>query len=132
MPVKYVNRKRQAYFLHEGKTKTGKPKYFFSKDSEGDLRDAIPEGYEIYENPNAQVFLRKITPQIITDEEVAIVQAGPSEVCAVPEVHRGRERGTHRRPRSRGRLLPSDVAIHAGRRKGSEILRGSVVLSGQH
>ena len=56
MPVKHVNRKRQTYFLHEGKTKTGKPKYFFSKDSEGNLLDAVPDGYEIYENPNAQVF----------------------------------------------------------------------------
>ncbi|MEA5449374.1 hypothetical protein VB780_12395 [Leptolyngbya sp. CCNP1308] len=36
----------------------------------------VPKGYEIYENPNAQVFLRKIQPQIITPEEVAIVQAG--------------------------------------------------------
>jgi len=35
MSVKHVNRKRDTYFLHEGKTKTGKPKYFFSKESEG-------------------------------------------------------------------------------------------------
>ena len=59
MPVKHVNRKRHTYFLHEGKTKTGKPKYFFSKDSEGTLLDAVPDGYEIYKHPNAQVFLRK-------------------------------------------------------------------------
>ena len=87
MPVKHINRKRQAYFLHAGKTKTGKPKYFFSKDSEGDLLDTIPDGYEIYENPNAQVFLRKITPQVITDEEVAVVQTALWEIVAVPDVH---------------------------------------------
>ena len=75
MPVKHVNRKRQTYFLHEGKTKTGKPKYFFSKDSEGTLLDAVPDGYEIYENPNAQVFLRKKTPQVVTDAEIAVVKA---------------------------------------------------------
>ena len=37
MPVTHVNRKREAYFLHEGMTKAGKPKYFFSKDSAGEL-----------------------------------------------------------------------------------------------
>ncbi|MEI8375624.1 MAG: hypothetical protein WCJ35_22615 [Planctomycetota bacterium] len=73
MSMKHVNRKRDTYFLHEGKTKTGKPKYFFSKESEGILLDTIPNGYEVYENPNAQVFLRKITPQVITNEEVQIV-----------------------------------------------------------
>ena len=88
MSVKHVNRKRDVYFLHEGKTKTGKPKYFFSKESDGTLLDTIPEGYEVYENPNAQVFLRKIMPQVITNEEVQIVQAGlrkfaPSQRCIV-------------------------------------------------
>ncbi|MGO8748660.1 MAG: hypothetical protein ACLQNE_22040 [Thermoguttaceae bacterium] len=63
MSVEHINRKRQTYFLHEEKTKTGKSTYFFSKDSKGDLLETIPEGYEIYEHPNAQVFLRKITPQ---------------------------------------------------------------------
>ena len=76
MAVEYVNRKQKTYYLHEGKTKTGKPKYFFSMKAEGALVDVIPEGYEVYENPNAQVFLRKIQPQIITPEEVAIVQEG--------------------------------------------------------
>ena len=88
MVVTHVNRKRDTYFLHQGKTKTGKPKFFFSKDSEGDLLDAVPDGYEIYENPNAQVFLRKTMPQVITDEEVAVVQTGlrkfaPSLNCIV-------------------------------------------------
>lgn len=76
MTIEYVNRRGRKYYLHEGKTKTGKPKYFFSMKSEGDLVNAIPEGYEIYENPNAQVFLRKITPQIITPEEITTVREG--------------------------------------------------------
>ena len=42
--------------------------------AEGDLAEAIPEGYEIYENPNAQVFLRKIQPKLIWDSERAIVE----------------------------------------------------------
>jgi hypothetical protein len=73
MPIQHVNRKRQRYYLHEGKTKTGKPNYFFSMKSEGSLVEEIPEGYEIYENPNAQVFLRKIQPQVISDKEKAVI-----------------------------------------------------------
>lgn len=82
MAVTHVNRKRQTYFLHEGKTKTGKAKFFFSKDSEGTLPDAIPEGHEIYENPNAQVFLRKKTLQLVSDEEVAVIKAGIRQYAA--------------------------------------------------
>lgn len=76
MAIEHVNRKGKTYYLHQGKTKTGKPKYFFSMKSAGNLVNRIPDGYEIYENPNAQVFLRKIRPQIVTPEEVDIVQAG--------------------------------------------------------
>jgi hypothetical protein len=56
MTIEHINRRGKKYYLHEGKTKTGKPKYFFSMKSEGNTIDAIPEGYEIYENPNAQFF----------------------------------------------------------------------------
>jgi hypothetical protein len=76
MPITYVNAKEKTYYLHQGVTKTGKPKYHFAMKSEGNLTDSIPEGYEIYENPNAQVFLRRITPKIITDEERAMVEEG--------------------------------------------------------
>ena len=71
-----MNRQQKTYYLHVGTTKTGKPKYFFSTKAEGTLVEALPEGYEIHENPNAQVFLRKIQPQVITPEEVAIVHSG--------------------------------------------------------
>ncbi|HEY9661246.1 MAG TPA: hypothetical protein V6C65_22560, partial [Allocoleopsis sp.] len=76
MPVTYTNRRGKTHYLHQGKTKTGKPKYFFSLKQEGDLVDEIPAEYEIYENPNTQVFLRKKQPQVFTDEELAIVEAG--------------------------------------------------------
>ncbi len=76
MTIQYVNRKGDIYFLHQGKTKTDKPKWFFSKKPTGELADSIPDGFEIYENYNAQVFLRKIVPRLVTDEEVAIVEDG--------------------------------------------------------
>lgn len=74
MPVQFKNRKGKTYYLHRGKTKTGAPQYFFSMKAEGGLAEAIPEGYEIFENPNAQVFLRKIEPKLIWDSERAIVE----------------------------------------------------------
>ena len=66
MTVQYTNRKSKTYYLHEGKTKTGKAKYHFSMKKEGKLIKKIPDGYEIYEHPtNAQVFLRKEQPILI-------------------------------------------------------------------
>ncbi|MEO1347974.1 MAG: hypothetical protein AAFW84_04125 [Cyanobacteria bacterium J06635_15] len=83
MVITHVNRRQQVYYLHQGKTKTGKPKYFFSMNTEGELVEAVPDGYEIYENPNAQVFLRKIQPKIITDEEIAVVEKGLKQFSKV-------------------------------------------------
>ena len=57
VPITYTNAKGKTYYLHQGTTKTGKPKYYFSMESEGHLAASIPVGFEIYENPNAQVFL---------------------------------------------------------------------------
>lgn len=76
MAIQHVNRRGDTYYLHCGKTKTGKPKWFFSTKKDGNLADAVPEGYEVYENPNAQVFLRKLVPQLVTPEEIATVEQG--------------------------------------------------------
>ena len=74
MAYTHTNRKDKIYYLHQGKTKTGKPKYYFSQSDKGDTINSIPNGYEVYENANAQVFLRRIQPKIITDEEVKLVK----------------------------------------------------------
>ena len=75
MGVEYTNRKEKRYCLHVGKTKTGKPKYYFSLKTKGQLAEEIPEGFEIYEHPaNAQVFLRKKIPPLITELEKKLVE----------------------------------------------------------
>ena len=77
MTVQYTNRTGKTYYLCEGKTKTGKPRYFFSlqQNGKGDSVEHVPEGYEIYEHPgNAQVFLRKKRPKVITDIEKHLVE----------------------------------------------------------
>jgi hypothetical protein len=71
--ITYTNAKGQTYVLHQGPTKMGEPTYYFSLKREGHLAESIPDGFEMYENPNAQVFLRRIPPKLITDEERQIV-----------------------------------------------------------
>ncbi len=77
MPISYTNRKGYTYYLHEKKTKKENTKYYFSKkaDNSDKLCEEIPNGYEIYENPNnAQVFLRKEREKKITDFENYMVK----------------------------------------------------------
>ncbi|MCZ6876268.1 MAG: hypothetical protein O7G88_22525 [bacterium] len=85
MPITHVNAKGKTYYLHQGTTKTGKPKYYFSMKREGRLAESIPEDFEIYENPNAQVFLRRIPPKIITDEERQLVEDGMRKYASVQD-----------------------------------------------
>ena len=76
MSLRYTNYKGETYYLHKGKTKKGSSQYFFSKKEKSEPTEAIPKGYEIYENPNGRVFLRKCAPKKITREEVSIVENG--------------------------------------------------------
>src|SRR3954447_9340954 len=76
MAITHTNRKGEVYYLHRGETKAGKPRYYFSRKKDGELADAVPEGYEVHEKPNAQVFLRKVVPTKVTPEEVALVKEG--------------------------------------------------------
>jgi hypothetical protein len=39
-----MNAKGKTYYLHQGTTKTGKPEYYFSMESEGYLAESIPVG----------------------------------------------------------------------------------------
>ena len=60
----------KIYHLLEGKTSTGKPKYFTSRKLSGEPLAAMPFGYEFYERPDtAQVLVRKIKPSAITPLE---------------------------------------------------------------
>lgn len=74
MTIQHTNRRGKTYYLSEGKTKSGKPQYHFSLKERGKAVDKIPESYEMYEHPeNAQVFMRKIRPRLITELEEQIV-----------------------------------------------------------
>lgn len=82
MPYQYINRKKEAYYLFKKPTKTGRVRYYFSKtQKEGTPVNHLPEAYEVYENPNAVVFLRKKQAPVITREEIAVIDQGMRKYC---------------------------------------------------
>jgi hypothetical protein len=76
MTLRYTNHKGETYYLHKGTGKKGGSQYSFSKKQVGIPVKSIPKGYEIYGGPNGRVFLRKIVPKKITQEEVSAVENG--------------------------------------------------------
>ncbi|MGK5082980.1 hypothetical protein WDW37_06715 [Bdellovibrionota bacterium FG-1] len=72
-PFSYVNRKGDAYFLHQGTTKLGKPKYFFSRSPEGSLSE-IPSGFVVTESINAVVSLARPRPTLIPTPDTKSVE----------------------------------------------------------
>ncbi|MDE3091860.1 MAG: hypothetical protein KGJ80_21010 [Chloroflexota bacterium] len=74
MAIQYTNRKGFTFHLCKGKTKTGKPRYFFARDLKGEPVEHIPDGYAISESVNGVVSLVKARPGLIQPREVAIVE----------------------------------------------------------
>ncbi len=68
--LEYENRMGDVYYLQEGKTRTGKPKYYTGRKLTGTPLAAMPEGHEFYERPDTgQVVVRKIPESPITEFE---------------------------------------------------------------
>lgn len=74
MAVTHTNRHDKSFYLHQGTTNTGKPKYFFSLRSEGNLAPAIPVGFEVNEGFDARVSLRRIPIKIFEDKELELIE----------------------------------------------------------
>ena len=74
--IEHTNRRRQTYYLHKGVTKSGRANWFFSLKFPASPVESIPEGFEVYETPDGQVFLRKARPKLITDVEL-LEECGP-------------------------------------------------------
>ena len=76
--MNYVNRKGDTYYVFQGVTKTGKPKYYVSLKAEstaGVRIDVLPEDFELYEAPmDARVSIRKKLPSDILDNELHFVR----------------------------------------------------------
>lgn len=87
MSLQYVNRRGDRYFVHQGTTKTGKPKYYCSKKPAGVPVDRLPEGFELYENPqNALVSVRKVRPSRITAIERESLARWANELAATQTI----------------------------------------------
>jgi hypothetical protein len=56
-------------------TKTGKLRYYFTREPRDEVPDQIPEGYRINESVNGAVSLVKDRPQLILPQEVASLEA---------------------------------------------------------
>src|SRR5947199_6148941 len=89
MPVSYTNRKGLTYTLYRGQTKTGKPRYYFARTSQGKGEPVteLPPGFTISESVNGVVSLVKDRPSLIQPEEVAAIEVA---VQQHPEARRYR------------------------------------------
>lgn len=87
--VEYTNRRGDRYFVFEGKTKTGKPKYFCARKTSaaGLPIDTLPSGYEIHESPESmQVSVRKIRPSRISQFERELIIRLAGELSEAPSI----------------------------------------------
>lgn len=86
MPVTYKNFRNDTYYLHSKLTKKGTTTYNFSKKAKGviDLKE-VPDGYEIYENPNGRVFLRKVQKPVIHKEEISVINDGMKKYSEIED-----------------------------------------------
>jgi len=75
MSITYTNRKGVIYYLCQGVTKTGKPRYYFAREPQGTPLEQIPAGYIISESVNGIVSLVKARPVQILPDEVAAVES---------------------------------------------------------
>ena len=84
MSVEHINRRGDRYYVFQGRTKTGKPKYYASKSAtsqSGQRVDSLPEDFEIFENPgNAAVTVRRRKRSRIVDAERQLVEQLALEV----------------------------------------------------
>ena len=70
MPIIHRSRTGKTYYLHTGPKRGGGVQHFFSTKPEGSLAERVPEGFEIHETVNGQVYLRREQPKLIREEEL--------------------------------------------------------------
>jgi hypothetical protein len=60
----YQNRRGEMYYVHQGVTKTGKPRYFVAKTVGPGALATLPEGLEIAETANGIVSVRRVDTSV--------------------------------------------------------------------
>jgi hypothetical protein len=74
MPITHTNRKGFTFYLCQGVTKTGKPRYFFAREIKGEPVEQIPAGYTITESVNGVVSLSKAQASQLHEAEINAVK----------------------------------------------------------
>jgi hypothetical protein len=74
MPITHTSRTGKTYYLHTGPKRGGGTQHFLSTKAAGPLAERVPEGFEIYETVNGQVFLRRQPPKLIREDELDIIR----------------------------------------------------------
>lgn len=69
----YINRIGHEYFVHQGITKIGKPKYFASQKQEGAL-EKMPHGFIFGESINGVVTIQRPKPVLVSEVEIELVK----------------------------------------------------------
>jgi len=72
--ISYRNRKGELYYLHEAITRHGNVRYYFARKTKDNLAKFIPLGYEIYESPSSQVYLRRLSEESFHKDEIFIIE----------------------------------------------------------
>ena len=70
--VSYTNRFGDTYYLHQGRTKTGKVRYFAAKTLREGALSTMPENFEFSESINGVVSMRRIDPSAASIAEVDV------------------------------------------------------------
>lgn len=85
MPYTYTNRKGKTYYIRRVEGKRG-VRFVCSQKKTDDVLDAIPEGFEMVENPNGQVSCRRKQKSLITDDELKRVEKLVAKLCKGKDV----------------------------------------------
>ncbi len=75
MSVTYTSRKRRTYFLCQGITRSGKPRYYFAIEPKDKRVEKLPDGYQVQESVNGIVSLVRIRPSLLSKEDIIAVEA---------------------------------------------------------
>jgi hypothetical protein len=121
MTVTYTNWRGVTYYLCRGATKTGKPRYYFTREPKGEPVEQIPEGWKISESVNGVVSLVKDRPAQIRLEEVEAVEAA---VRRHPKSHNYRVNIKHNRIEVYERVGPAPDELVAGLREVGLLVPG--------
>lgn len=82
----HLNRKGDHYYVHQGITKTGKPRYFVSREATNAL-SAVPSGFAFTESINGVVSLHRPSPALIPESDLAVVR---SKIASHPRLEKYR------------------------------------------